>query len=189
MKKIILVPLSLLISNFLFAASLDVRGGILHGAFDVDVNGVFYDVTFVDGSFVDVFGDATQLIATTKLESRAFSSALLEQVFIGEFDEEPSKTFGCSPQFEFASCHAHTPWGTYYDGVVGAFLDLHSSASNFEDEPNDYISGGGTRLNTDLTFFETSVYVDWQLAEVPLPAGIWLFGSALLGLIGLKRKR
>jgi hypothetical protein len=30
---------------------------------------------------------------------------------------------------------------------------------------------------------------NWQLRPVPLPAAIWLFGSALIGLVGLSKRR
>lgn len=30
--------------------------------------------------------------------------------------------------------------------------------------------------------------IGWQVSEVPVPAAAWLFGSALLGLVGLRRQ-
>ena len=42
---------------------------------------------------------------------------------------------------------------------------------------------------TRTTLYETFIDVDYTFgAEVPLPATLWLFGTALLGLSALKRK-
>ncbi len=38
------------------AVTIDVVGGKLHAAFDVDVNGTLYDVEFIDGTCVEVYG-------------------------------------------------------------------------------------------------------------------------------------
>ena len=42
-------------------------------------------------------------------------------------------------------------------------------------------SGGGSG------FFDTASFE--QVAEVPVPAAVWLFGSALMGLVGVSRRR
>jgi hypothetical protein len=42
--------------------------------------------------------------------------------------------------------------------------------------------------HADFWFLNAKLVVDYDLKPVPVPAAIWLFGSALLGLTGLKRK-
>lgn len=41
-------------------------------------------------------------------------------------------------------------------------------------------------VNRDFYFKNAKLVVDYQV--VPIPAAVWLFGSALVGLIGMKRK-
>ncbi|WP_200821237.1 VPLPA-CTERM sorting domain-containing protein [Oceanicoccus sp. KOV_DT_Chl] len=80
----------------------------------------------------------------------------------------------CSGSFEAAVCPGvGTPptSNTYtysFDGSVGTITN----------DINGGFSGGG---NTLTYSFETS--------EVPVPAAAWLFGSALVGLAGIGRKR
>jgi len=40
----------------------------------------------------------------------------------------------------------------------------------------------------DFWYKNAKIVVDYSLKAVPVPAAVWLFGSALLGLTGLKRK-
>ena len=40
----------------------------------------------------------------------------------------------------------------------------------------------------DFWFKNAKLVIDYDLKAVPLPAAVWLFGSALIGLVGLKRK-
>jgi hypothetical protein len=40
----------------------------------------------------------------------------------------------------------------------------------------------------DFWFKNAKLVIDYDLKAVPLPAAAWLFGSALVGLVGLKRK-
>lgn len=50
-------------------------------------------------------------------------------------------------------------------------------------------TGGATLFgNSALIFLEGELTLT-QVSEVPVPAAAWLFGSALIGLVGLKRKK
>jgi hypothetical protein len=40
-----------------------------------------------------------------------------------------------------------------------------------------------------VPFLKTRIALDGTLAPVPLPAGLWLFGSALIGMIGIARRK
>ena len=79
-------------------------GGILTGARNVDVDGLFYDVKFVDGTCHDVFAgcDALSDFQFATFEGAvAAADALLKQVFVdvpsvGNFDTHPELTFGCT---------------------------------------------------------------------------------------------
>jgi hypothetical protein len=43
-------------------------------------------------------------------------------------------------------------------------------------------------LAPDFWYKNAKLVIDYDLKEVPVPAAVWLFGSALLGLTGMKRK-
>ena len=78
-----------------YAATLNVVVGQLHGATGVDVGGTLYDVVFLDGSCISVYGTCEQSSFTFNSESDATiaSQALIDQVFIndaikGDFDTQ-----------------------------------------------------------------------------------------------------
>jgi len=50
---------------------------------------------------------------------------------------------------------------------------------------------GCTNFNdSDLTFFPGAVYAVWtEVSAVSVPAAIWLFGSAILGMIGFNKRK
>ena len=65
--------------------------------------------------------------------------------------------------------------------------------------PQDLSNNGSLWLHQDLipknvitspgTFYGTVGYTQWSLTAVPIPAAVWLFGSGLIGLIGLARRK
>src|SRR6476646_4971763 len=69
-----------------------VSGGKLTGATSVDVNGTLYDVEFLDGSCITVFGgcdSVSDLAFNTDGDASAAAQALLDQVFTGIYDTQP----------------------------------------------------------------------------------------------------
>jgi hypothetical protein len=48
--------------------------------------------------------------------------------------------------------------------------------------------GKGSNYDMDEKFYAWAVR-SGDVATVPLPGAVWLFGSALVGLIGLKRRK
>lgn len=176
----------LLLSTITMAANLIVENGQLTGATSVDVDGQLYDVQFLDGFYTDTFTDASDLDATTEAQARLFGQALMDQVLLdtaeGLFDTDPELTFGCENTNE---CVVWIPFDidvllvtavqainkrpeaiTIQDGVYGP--NTNSYGNNFADDSN-------------------WVYADWSV--VPVPAAVWLFGSGLLGLIGIARRK
>ena len=88
-------------------------GGQLTGASGVDVSGTLYDVTFVEGTCLDVFNGCHQ----SDFEWQDYptpvlaAQALLDQVFLdsglGNFDSLPSLIFGCASEDR---CRAAIPY-------------------------------------------------------------------------------
>ena len=170
------------------AATLNIAGGQLTGADGVDVNGTLYNVDFIDGTCVAIFGgcDATSdFTFTTSSDAVAAASALLEQVFLGGYDEFPEATAGCT---DAIVCRVHTPYDLISDIVLTLRADNFSPASG---NP-DLTAGDGFLSASDLSGNTNSVYARWSPAAVnpvPVPAAVWLFSTALIGLVGFCKRR
>ena len=83
------------------AAYYHVVGGELVGAFDVDVGGTLYDVSFGDGRCLDLYSgcdELSDLPFADPTESQVAANALLTQVFgNGDiYDTDPTLTRGCA---------------------------------------------------------------------------------------------
>lgn len=71
------------------------------------------------------------------------------------------------------------------DGIaVGFNNDVYLTSGN---QIFNY-STNGSLLNSFTWYDNTIAYGDISVAPVPVPAAAWLFGSGLIGLIGLRRK-
>ena len=188
------------------AAILNVSNGLLIGAQDVLVDGINYDVDFVEGSCADVFSgcdEPTDFFFVTRNEAENAAQALLDQVFIdgpqGNFDSTITSIFGCEQAtvvcvgvvtYQFGLFGGEQPGGLTTDVVL--------YARNFEVGSSSDNVGGVTFMNTggligeDTTIGSPDRRV-WAVysassTAVPLPAAVWLFISAITGLISLRAR-
>lgn len=89
-----------------------------------------------------------------------------------------------------------TYWFVLDSSSVNGLLWKDTSSTN-EDSPgasNWTISDNRAFFNTTSSSWETSptihmFSVDATVSSVPVPAAVWLFGSGLLGLIGISRRK
>lgn len=167
-----------------YAATLVVSGGLLTGATGVNVNGSWYDVSFQDGSCDSLFSNCTisAFMFQNSTDAFAASNALLDQVLVGAYDDLSSDIFGC-----------------YVDGIYCSVMTPYNRSTQDAYVANAYNLASGTDLvftgtmppgSASTGFMNNTVFAVWTVAEVPVPAAAWLFGSALVGLAGAAgRKR
>lgn len=81
--------------------------------------------------------------------------------------------------------------GTFTDLLV-LVLDLEKSIMKVEGElvyTSGSLAGGLTGGNIDLAIVGSGVTGKLGQVVVPVPAAVWLFGSGLIGLIGVARRK
>jgi hypothetical protein len=162
--------------------------GILTGAQNVAVDGKFYDLTFVDSSCFAVYDGCDSVddfVFKTFEAAQLASQALLDQVFTGQFDDDPELTLGCSGNG--MDCHAFTPYA-----VANSFADLW-------DAINSNSLGVDLTRGDTLAFYTSSlaecancVYADWTETTgtaVPEPSSLLLLGPGIAGIAAKVRKR
>lgn len=187
-----------------YAVVLNIDNGTLKGATGVNVNGNLYDVSFQDGTCVDLFNGCNEssdfffsvpdesLDTLVNSEAAKASQALLDQVFIdsnlGQFDSEQFLTFGCN---NGNICSVVTP----VFPISSSSLFHSINADNWFMEANDLTSiAYDTPKTSDSSPFlpnpgsDTRVYAMWSVTTVPIPAAVWLFSFGLVGLIGIRKQ-
>jgi hypothetical protein len=163
-------------------------GGQLTSAQGVDVAGILYDVSFVEGSCAGLFDDcddSSDFTFTSAEDALDASLALLGQVFLdvpeGNFGSDPNLIFGCT----FATqCFANTPYDLSAGSVVVSSVYITPT-------------GNGSQVNSVATGWDTSfnvqhVYATWSesAAPAPEPSSAFLLATGLAGLaVSGKRER
>jgi hypothetical protein len=191
-----------------FAATLNVVGGELVGASNVGVSGTLYDVAFVDGTCVAIFGgcdDTSDFAFNTQALAEAASEALITDVLLdgplGNFDSDASLVAGVSAGFTFPTLIV-TPFGLNAGGSVEAFLARNlDSVDNSVFGDRTLLEANPQNPNQDFTIEQTRVWAVWSavgvvdpvdpdsMAPVRLPAGGVLLLTGLAAAAGLKRKK
>jgi hypothetical protein len=179
------------------SAILTVQSGVLVGASNVDVGGALYNVSFVDGTCVDLFDGCDEVSDFTfrsEIDATNASQALLDQVFVdvaaGLFDANPPLTSGCENQFTGFNCIATTPYGLHPTSaparLVVAAVNRVGPGNGFGLAPqDDTIDSRDFHRLDDFTVTLNAVWAVWT--PVPEPATTILLVFGLLGAVFTRR--
>jgi hypothetical protein len=169
------------------ALTLDVSGGQLVGAFNVDVGGDLYDVVFTDGTCIALFSGCdsnSDFAFTTEVAGLAAATALAEQVFLdgpeGNFDTLPGLTFDCGSA---TVCGAYIPFATNGTTVQVARMENRAPPGSDRIQANRLLLGLSFDLSSD-----SATYAVFTAVPVPEPSATSLFTLGL-GLVGFAAKR
>lgn len=174
------------------AATYDLAGGGagLRGANGVVVNGLTYNVEFRDGTCFSIYSgcdEATDFAFNSAAGATAASQALITQVFGNDdvYDVDPDRTRGIDASFGGL---IYTPY-LFLADVMQVAVEC---AANLEGNARDVAGCGNSRFQTTLDFrhLDDSTFARWtQVPAVPVPAAVWLFGTALIGLVGFSKRK
>ena len=193
MKKYLALAAAALFASAPASAAVQiVDNGILTGATGVLVNGVSYDVSFLDGECSSVFSgcDAISDFAFGGTDGMAAATSLIDQVFfdsaLGSFDSNPALTRGCSG---VSLCNAFIPTSFIVSGVSGrAVANYPGGQGNL----TPIFSFSGPTLDTSFLAGVTwaRFTLSQGVAAVPEPStwSMMLLGFGGMG-VALRRNR
>jgi len=95
--------------------------------------------------------------------------------------------------FNLSSSASYQLGANFYDPLTDQFINELSGTSMSYETGDTFLVGQGVVTDTTSPFYGIEITMgvygnDPVLSEVPVPAAVWLFGSGLIGLIGVARR-
>ncbi|AEF99415.1 hypothetical protein [Methylomonas methanica] len=182
-REFFLLTLLLFCSASIAAPVFQIDGnGILTGATGVDVGGTLFDVEFVDGDCVSLFDgcDSSDDFVFKEIgPAEEASKSLLEEVFVGVFDDDQTLTRGCETS-SFFGCVIITPYKINPADSNFVFVNIANNRSNLS---VDSFIGSSNLITFDTALFGDYTYARWsQVTTVPLPPAFYLWLTGLISL-------
>jgi hypothetical protein len=161
----------------------------------LDIGGTLYDVTFNDGvgdSFNalwdadddGVFGGGGSVFtaAPTFWGDQSGAEAARDAIIaaLGTVDTTTGSVDGF-----FIPYGGNAATGT----TISAAQDTISFASDNFNAPSVDNPGLFSQFDDETLRYNTWPIASFQVSAVPIPAAVWLFGSGLLGLVGMARRK
>jgi hypothetical protein len=159
--------LALFMSSTVHAAVVQLNGTDAVSVKDLDVNGVLYDVFFINGTYNSI------------KQTNDF-------IFLGSYDQALSLAYSLGDVLDAAGAiTVGGGWNSYAIPYEELTDNVNVWLSQYD------LNSDGTWAEQPLSFDRDGVlsnYAVFQLSEVPLPAGLWLLGSGFV-LLGCFRRR
>ena len=90
--------------------------------------------------------------------------------------------------YTFTLSEGQVAWGTLLTWSVNNDIPVLNIMDCGAGDVGDICTGIGTPMQT-TPFEGSTIKFDGTVSPIPLPATLWLFGSGLLGLIGISRRK
>ncbi len=149
----------------------------LMGASGVEISGTLYDVEFISGKCGAVFGGCmtSNFTFQSKIEAENASDALLNQVFIGDYDTTPELTNGIN---------------STKSGTVMTAYELYTikvkTVGIINDKSDDKDRKGYSSFTKKSALPGNYLWAKWSISEVQIPSvPVPEPGSTVLLLLGL----
>lgn len=155
----------------------------LTGTVDLQADsGNVFDLSLTDTISVSGTFDDSILTGGTGIVSFGSGSGNTMAMVVG------SQTFSAGNDTNFLSGYPQLSLNAgLFDGLNIEITFGDSSASAFYSQ--DFWFDGYDDINDNLGNLVSGTWTDFQMTPVPVPAAVWLFGSGLLGLVGLARRK
>ena len=183
--RILLALMVLTMGATAHAASLRINGdGHVEGVDGIVIGTATYDATFVDGTCVEIFSGCDEISDFQLGEADALTAATqITDAFTGSaYQHEPDEIVGCTDTPSI--CRIAIPWDPSSPATSPNLVTV--ALTVIQDDPTLPVTIG-VFYEYEMTNAEVGTFV--VLTEVPLPASAWLFVSALVGLLGIGRRR
>ena len=182
------------LASTLLVTSAGVNAALITNLYNLDINGTNYDVTFHTGASDTfnalwdadsdgVFGGPGSLFDAAPTfwgdETGAIAAANAIELALGVGDWTSPGTL--SDSFLI-------PYKLAFGGVLTAGIDSINVAM---DQSTTWASDTTVAgiVDDNASYITTNPYATFSVSAVPIPAAVWLFGSGLLGLIGVARRK